>query len=108
MARLVLRAGAAKKFKDPLMVLWIDAAPVVGDLEYRKTELRSAADCDLAGGTRLEILEPVVDQVRENLLECEAIADEVRERLDPNPGLRLRGLMRERGDNGFDQFTGVD
>ena len=37
LARLVLSAGAAKKVENPLMVLGIDAAAVIGDLEDGKT-----------------------------------------------------------------------
>ena len=41
---LVLRAGAAEQVENPLMVLGIDAAAIVGDLEDRKAELGAAPD----------------------------------------------------------------
>ena len=44
LARLVLGAGAAKQVENPLVVLGIDAAAVVGDLENRKAELCPAPD----------------------------------------------------------------
>jgi hypothetical protein len=44
LSRLVLGTGAAKQVKNPLMVLGIDAAAVVGDLEDRKAELGPAPD----------------------------------------------------------------
>ena len=51
LAGLVLRAGAAKQVEDPLMILRIDAATVVGDLENREAELRPAADVRCRPGT---------------------------------------------------------
>ena len=52
LARLVLRAGAAEKVENTLMVLGIDAAAIVGDLENRKAQLGPAADGDVAGNAR--------------------------------------------------------
>ena len=52
LARLVLGSGAAEQVEDALMVLGIDAAAVVGDLEDRKAELGAAADRDVAGNAR--------------------------------------------------------
>src|SRR4051812_31510791 len=92
----VLLAGAAEQIKNSVMVLGIDAAAVVGDFEDRKAELGPAPDGDDSGNARLKIFERVVDQVRENLFQREAIADDVRQRLDPNLSLGLRGLMRDR------------
>ncbi len=43
LARLVLGAGAAEQLENALMVLGIDAAAVVRDLENRKAELGPAA-----------------------------------------------------------------
>src|SRR5580704_16136283 len=90
------------------MVPGIDAAAVVGDLENRKTELGPAPDSDVAGNPRLEIFERVIDQIRENLLQREPVAGYFRQRLDANLGLGLRGLVRDRCDDGFDQLAGVD
>src|ERR1700730_13715157 len=101
LSRLVLCAGATEKVKNPLMVLGIDAAAVVGDLENRKAQLCPAPDRDVAGDSRLKIFERVVDQVRENLFQREAVADDVRQRLDANLSLGLRGLMRHRRNNAF-------
>ena len=39
LARPVLGSGAAEQIEDALMILRIDAAAVVGDLEDRKAEL---------------------------------------------------------------------
>ena len=73
---LVLGTGAAEQVKNSLMVLGVDAAAVVGDLENRKAQFCPPPDRDFAGDTRLEIFERVVDQVRENLLQREAVADD--------------------------------
>ena len=108
LAGFVLRAGAAEKVENPLMVLGIDAAAVVGDLEDRKAELGPAPDRDVAGNAGLEIFQRVVDQIGENLLQRQPVADDIGQRLDPNLGLGLGGLMRDRRDDGFDQFAGVD
>src|SRR5258706_13540733 len=105
---IVLCTGATKKVKDPLVVLGIDAAAVVGDLEDRKAELSPAPDRDVAGNSRFKIFERVVDQIRENLLQREAVADDIRQRLDTNLGDGLRDLMRDGCNDGFDQFAGID
>src|ERR1700730_13762622 len=108
LSRLVLRACAAEKIEDPLVVLGIDAAAVVGDLENRKAQLRPAPDRDVAGNSRLEIFDRVVDQIGENLFQREAVADDVRQRLDANLSLGLAGLMRDGRNDAFDQFAGID
>ena len=105
---LVLGSGAAEQVEDALMVLGIDAAAVVGDLEDRKAELGAAADRDIAGNAGLEIFQRVVDQVGEDLLQREPVADDVRQRLDADLRLGLGGLMRHRRDDALDQFAGVD
>ena len=105
---LVLGSGAAEQVENALMVLGIDAAAVVGDLENRKAELGAAADRDIAGNAGLEVFQRVVDQIGENLLQRQAVADDVGQRLDPDLRLGLRGLMRHGGDDAFDQFAGVD
>ena len=90
------------------MVLGIDASAVVGDLENRKAQLGPAPDRDLAGNPRPEIFERVIDQVRENLLQSEAIAGYFRQRRDANLGMGLGRLVRDSRDDGFDQLAGVD
>ena len=52
LSRPVLGSGAAEQFENPLMVLGIDAAAIVGDLENRKAELGAAAHRDFAGNAR--------------------------------------------------------
>ena len=49
---LVLGSRAAEQVENALMVLGIDAAAIVGDLENRKAELGAAADRDVAGNAR--------------------------------------------------------
>src|SRR5437868_4980408 len=108
LSRLVLGPGTAEEVEDPLMVLGIDAAAIVGDFENRKAELGPAPDRDVTGHSRLEVFERVIDQVRENLLQRQAVADDVRQRLDANLSLRLRGLVRHGRNDSFDQFAGID
>ena len=108
LAGFVLSSRPAKQFKNPLMVLGIYAPAVVGDLENRKTELGAAADRDVAGDAVLQIFKRIVDQIGENLLQCQSVADDVRQRLDPDLGVRLRGLVRNRGYDSLDQFAGID
>src|ERR1700690_2830551 len=108
LSRFVLRTCTPKKVKNALMVPGIDTAAVVGDLENRKAQFGAAPDGDVAGNPRLEIFERVIDQVRENLLQRQAIAGDLRQRLDANPGLRLGSLVRHGRDDGLDQFARVD
>src|ERR1700690_1666235 len=108
LSRFVLRTCTPKKVKNALMVLGVDTAAVVGDLENRKSQFGPAPDGDVAGNPRLEIFERVIDQVRENLLQREAIAGDLGQRLDANLGLCLRSLVRNGRDNGLDQFASVD
>src|ERR1700676_5570924 len=105
---LVLRAGPAKKVENPLMVPGIDAAAIVGDFENRKAQLGAAPDRDVAGEPRPEIFERVVDQIGENLLQREAVADDVRQRLDANARFGLGGLVRYGRNNAFNQLAGLD
>ena len=84
---LVLGSGAAEQVEDALMVLGIDAAAVVGDFENRKAEFGAALDPDIAGNAGLEIFERVVDQIGEDLLQRQAIADDIRQRFDPDLAL---------------------
>src|SRR5580704_941989 len=108
LSRSVLCAGAAEQVENALMVLGIDAAAIVRDIEDRKTQLCTAPDGDIAGNPGLEIFERVVDQIREYLFQREAIADDVRQRFDANLGLGLRSLVRDGGDDVVNQFAGVD
>ena len=108
LSRPVLGSGSTKEVKNPLMVLGIDAAAIVRDLEDRKTQLCPAPDGDIAGNPGLEVFERVVDQIRENLFQREAVADDTRQRLDANFGVGLGGLMRDGGNDAFDQFAGID
>ena len=85
--------------KDPLVVLGIDAAAIVGDFVNRKAELGAAPTYDIAGNAGLEIFQRVVDQVGEYLLQREAVADDVGQRLDPDLRFRLRRLVRHRRDD---------
>ena len=62
----------------------------------------------LAWNAGLEIFERIVDQVGEDLLHGQAVADDVRHRIDPDFRLRLRGLMRHRRDDRLHQFLGID
>ena len=55
LSRPVLFPGAAEKIENPLMVLGIDAAAIVGYFEDRKTELCPAPNSDVAGNARLEV-----------------------------------------------------
>src|SRR5215204_2794123 len=90
------------------MVLGIDAAPIVRYLENRKAELGAAAHRDFAGDAGLEVFERIVDQIGENLLQPKAIADDVRQRVDPDRGLGFRSLMRHGRHNALDQLLGID
>src|ERR1700679_2462515 len=89
---LVLFARAAEQVENTLMVLGVDAPAIVRDLENRKTELCPSSDMDLAGNPGFEIFERVVDQVREYLFDCKAVADDRWQRFDGNLSLGLRGL----------------
>ncbi len=82
--------------------------PLSRNFEDRKTELGPAPDRDIAGHAGLEIFQRVVDQVRENLFQGQAVADDVWQRRDADLGLGLRSLMCHGRDDSFDQFAGVD
>jgi len=99
LSRLVLCTGPAEKVKNPLMVPGIDAAAVVGDLENRKAQPGPAPHGDLAGNSRLEVFQGVIDQVRENLLQREAVADDFGQWFDADIGLGLGGLVGDRGND---------
>ena len=85
LSRLVLGSGAAEQIENPLMVLGIDAAAIVRYLENRKAELGASAHRDFAGNSGLEVFERIVDQIGENLLQRKAVADDIRQRVDPDP-----------------------
>jgi len=89
LARLVLGPGAAKQLEYALMILGVDPPAIVADLEDRKTELAAAADRDVPGDAALQIFQGVVDQIGEDLLQRQPVADDVRQRLDANLGLCL-------------------
>src|SRR5882757_6181552 len=108
LSRLVLCTGATEKVENTLVVLGIDAAAVVCDLENRKAQLGPAPDRDVAGNARPEIFERVVDQIGENLFQREAIADDGRQRFDANLGLGLGNLMRDGRNNTCDQLASLD
>ena len=99
LSRLVLGSRAPEQVENALMVLGIDAAPVVADLKHGKAELGSAADRDLAGNSGLQIFDRVVDQVGEDLLQRQPVADDVGQRRDVDFGLGLLGLVRQRRDD---------
>src|SRR6476620_1173839 len=90
------------------MVRGVDAAPSVGYLENRKAELGAAAHRDFAGAPGLEVFERIVDQIGEDLLQRKAIADDIRQRVEPDLGLGVRGLMRDGHYDTLDQLPGVD
>src|SRR3984957_8365040 len=108
LSRLVLRTRASKKVENALMVPGIDAAAIVGNFENGKTELGPAPNRDIAGNPRLQIFQRIVDQIRKNLFQREAVAGDFRKRFDADLGLGLGGLMRDGRDDGFDQLAGVD
>src|SRR4029077_11144154 len=108
LARLVLGSGAAEQIEDALVVLGIDATAIVRNLKNRKAELGAATDQDIAGDVGLQIFQRIVDQIREYLLERKPIADDVRQRLDADLRVGLRGLMRHRGNDRLDQFAHID
>ncbi len=56
LSRPVLGAGAAKQVENALVVLGVDAASIIGDLEDRKSQLGAAAHRDVAGHARPEVL----------------------------------------------------
>src|SRR5689334_12086502 len=93
LAGLVLDAGAAEQVEDALMVLGVDAAAVVDDVKNRKAKLGTAADFDVAGHVRPQIFQRVVDQVGEDLLDRQAVADDIGQGPDPDFRIRLGSLM---------------
>ena len=70
LSRLILRAGAAKKIKDPVMVARSDAPSIVLDLD-RDTVSRSwvGPDTDRERPFDRSILYCVVEEIAEDLLE---------------------------------------
>ena len=98
----------AKQLENTLMVLWIDAAPIVRYLENRKAELGAATHCNLAGNSSLEVFERIVDQIGKDLFQGKAIAHDIRQGVDLDLGLGLRRLMRYGRDDALHQLPGVD
>ena len=87
LARPVLGSGAAEQIEDALMILGIDAAAIVRNVENRKAELGSAADQDVAryAGEPAAIIvtrDGGADQVRVVSLRCQ----------EGDPGLRAGPL----------------
>ena len=105
---LVLGTGAAEKIENPLVVLGVDAAAIVGDLEDRKAQLVRPRT-EMSPGTpglryliALSIrLEKICSSASRSLMMSGSgsIA---------NLGVGFRGLMRHGGDDGLDQFAGID
>src|SRR5439155_19991887 len=108
LSRFVLGSRAAVQVEDALVVLRIDTAAVVGYLKDCKTELGTSAHRDLTGNAGLEVFEGVVDQIGENLLQRQTVADDVWQRVDPDLGLGFGGLMRHRRYSALEQLPGVD
>src|SRR5262249_53876045 len=108
LARLVLDAGAAEQVEDALMVLGVDAAAIVDHVEDGEAELGAAADFDVARHARLQIFQRIVDQVRENLLQREAVADDIGYRAYADLCLGFGGLMRHGFTDPLDEITHPD
>src|SRR6516165_3614044 len=108
LAGLVLRAGTPEQFENALVILLIDAAPVIGDLENGKAELGASLDGDGTGNARFQILDRIVDQIGKDLLQRKTVAHDIWQVPDLDSCLSFRSLMRERRDNGLDQLTHVD
>ena len=70
LSRLILGSGAAEQIENALMILGVDAAPIVRYLENRKAELGATSHRDFAGDPGLEVFECIVDQIGEYLLQC--------------------------------------
>src|SRR3954447_1351847 len=102
LSRFVLCTRAAEKVKDSLMIFRVDAATVIDDLEDGEAEFCPAPDSQIAGYAGLEVFQGVVDQVREDLLERKAVADDVGQWLDMDLGVGLCGLMRHGGNDTLD------
>ena len=79
--------------------------PLSATSKIGKAELGAAADRDVAGNAGLEIFQRVVDQIGKDLLQRQAVADDVRQRLDADLRLGLRGLMRHGRDDALDQLA---
>src|SRR3990172_631980 len=91
----ILYAGPAEQVENPLMILLIDAAAVVRHLIDNVAGLSPARDLDVARNARIQVLQRIVDQVREDLFKRQAIADYIGQRSDPDLGICLLGLMRD-------------
>src|SRR6266702_5617374 len=89
----VLGSCAAEQVEDALMILWIDAAAVVGNFVDRKAKLGAAPHRNDAGDAGFQIFERIVDQIREDLLQRQTVAGDVRQRFDPDLGLGFSGLV---------------
>ena len=95
LAGAVLRAGAAEKIEDALMVRWRDAAAVVGDLDrHPRAGLPSAHD-DAAGHAGLQIFDRIVDEVGDDLVDREAIGDDRRHGCEHERRIQWRRVVVE-------------
>ena len=83
-----------EQVKNSLVVFGIDTPAIIGNVDDDETELVAALDQNVARYVRLEIFESVINQVRKDLFQCKAIADDVRQRFDANSSVCLRSLMR--------------
>ena len=63
---LVLGSRAPEKIENALMILLVDPAAVVRNVEYNESELVASADRDIAGNARFEILQGIFNQVGDN------------------------------------------
>ena len=76
LARAILHAGAAKQVEDPLMILLIDPAAVVCHFVDNVAGFSAAGDANIAGNARFQVFQRIVDQVREDLLQRQPVADD--------------------------------
>ena len=84
LALTVLKSGTAKQIEYPGMVFRIDAAAVIDKIENKEAKLAAALDEDIARYAGLEILEGIINQIGEDLFQCEAITLDVRKLLKTN------------------------
>src|SRR3569623_1433422 len=73
----VLRAGTAEQVENPLVVLRVDSTTVVRHFVHHAVVVAVPRDTNEAGAARAEVLDRVLNEVRQDLLEREAGADYV-------------------------------
>ena len=71
----VLGSCAPEKIEDALMILRVDTAPIVRNVENHEPQLVAAADGDIAGNARLEILQGIFNEIGEDLFQREPVGD---------------------------------